>query len=140
MAMGDKLRQTFLAAKLPEPQLRPEARIGGGAAYTGYDEIASVVRSLLPLILKFAIATAAEVEVDAIIAQGSEAGGQGLLAGVGMLALLPQVVDAVRPIPALATGSIADGRGLAAAVLHGAQGVNIGTRFLASTEASAALA
>ena len=77
--------------------------------------------------------TAADRGVDVLIAQGSEAGGFG--GTVGALALLPQVVDAVAPLPVLASGGIADGRGLAAALLLGAQGANIGTRFLASTEA-----
>jgi enoyl-[acyl-carrier protein] reductase II len=80
---------------------------------------------------------AAERGVDVIIAQGSEAGGQGLAQGVGTLALIPQVVDAISPLPVLAAGGIADGRGLAAALVLGAQGANIGTRFLASEEASA---
>lgn len=76
----------------------------------------------------------AEHGVDLIIAQGSEAGGfVGPIAG---LALIPQVVDAVSPIPVVAAGGIADGRGLAAALVLGAQGINIGTRFLASTEAT----
>jgi nitronate monooxygenase/enoyl-[acyl-carrier protein] reductase II len=79
---------------------------------------------------------ARELGVDAIIAQGSEAGGQGPVLGVGAMALIPQVVDAVRPLPVLAAGGIADGRGLAAALALGAQGVNIGTRFLATPEAS----
>src|ERR671929_1066649 len=60
-----------------------------------------------------------------------------MAAGVGALALIPQVADAVAPIPVLAAGGIADGRGLAAALVLGAQGANIGTRFLASEEASA---
>ncbi|HEY7124592.1 MAG TPA: nitronate monooxygenase [Ktedonobacterales bacterium] len=77
---------------------------------------------------------AAERNVDVIIAQGSEAGGFGGV--VSSLALLPQVVDAVSPIPVLAAGGIADGRGLAAALVLGAQGINIGTRFLASVEAT----
>jgi nitronate monooxygenase/enoyl-[acyl-carrier protein] reductase II len=76
---------------------------------------------------------AAEAGADAIIAQGSEAGGFG--GTVTSLVLLPQVVDAVAPLPVLAAGGIADGRGLAAALLLGGQGANIGTRFLASTEA-----
>ena len=80
---------------------------------------------------------AAEQSVDVIIAQGSEAGGQGMALGVGAMALLPQVVDAVDPVPVLAAGGIADGRGLAAALVLGAQGANVGTRFLASEEASA---
>jgi enoyl-[acyl-carrier protein] reductase II len=80
---------------------------------------------------------AADLGVDVIIAQGSEAGGQGMALGVGAMALLPQVADAVDPIPALAAGGVADGRGLAAALVLGAQGANVGTRFLASKEASA---
>lgn len=80
---------------------------------------------------------AAALEVDVIIAQGSEAGGQGLAAGTGAMALVPQVADAVDPIPVVVAGGVADGRGLAAALTLGAQGANIGTRFLASEEASA---
>jgi len=76
---------------------------------------------------------AAEREVDVIIAQGSEAGGFG--GTVAALALVPQVVDAVSPIPVVAAGGIADGRGLAAALVLGAQGINVGTRFLATREA-----
>ena len=80
---------------------------------------------------------AAELGVDVVIAQGVEAGGQGIAAGVGTMALVPQVVDAVAPIPVLAAGGIADGRGLAAALALGAAGANLGTRFLACEEASA---
>jgi nitronate monooxygenase/enoyl-[acyl-carrier protein] reductase II len=70
---------------------------------------------------------------DIIVAQGHEAGGY---AGtVTTLALVPQVVDAVAPLPVVAAGGIADGRGLAAAMMLGAVGVNLGTRFLASREA-----
>jgi enoyl-[acyl-carrier protein] reductase II len=71
--------------------------------------------------------------VDLIVAQGSEAGGY---AGdsVSTLALVPQVVDAVDPIPVIAAGGIADGRGVAAALALGAAGVNLGTRFLATKE------
>jgi nitronate monooxygenase/enoyl-[acyl-carrier protein] reductase II len=77
--------------------------------------------------------TAVEGGVDVIIAQGGEAGGfGGRIAG---LVLVPQVVDAVHPIPVVAAGGIADGRGLAAALCLGAQAVNIGTRFLATPEA-----
>jgi enoyl-[acyl-carrier protein] reductase II len=79
---------------------------------------------------------AAALGVDVVIAQGSEAGGQGMAGGVGAMALVPQVVDAVAPIPVLAAGGVADGRGLAAALVLGAAGANVGTRFLASEEAS----
>lgn len=72
--------------------------------------------------------------LDAVVAQGTEAGGHtGRVAGI---ALIPQVVDAVK-IPVIAAGSIVDGRGLAAALTLGAQGVWMGTRFIASTEAHA---
>jgi enoyl-[acyl-carrier protein] reductase II len=76
---------------------------------------------------------AAESGADVIIAQGGEAGGFGGF--VSTMTLVPQVVDAVAPTPVVAAGGIADGRGLAAAIVLGAQGVNIGTRFLAATEA-----
>jgi enoyl-[acyl-carrier protein] reductase II len=76
---------------------------------------------------------AAERGVDVIIAQGSEAGGFG--GTVAAFALVPQVIDAVSPIPVVAAGGIADGRGLAAALVLGAQGINVGTRFLATGEA-----
>jgi enoyl-[acyl-carrier protein] reductase II len=72
--------------------------------------------------------------LDAVIAQGGEAGGHtGRVAG---MALIPQIVDAV-DIPVIAAGSIVDGRGLVAALALGAQGVWIGTRFIASSEAHA---
>jgi nitronate monooxygenase/enoyl-[acyl-carrier protein] reductase II len=77
---------------------------------------------------------AAQKGVDAIIAQGSEAGGMG--GTISTMVLLPQVVDAVHPLPVIAAGGIADGRGLAAALVLGAQGANCGTRFLASKEAA----
>lgn len=76
---------------------------------------------------------AAERGVDIVIAQGGEAGGYGGV--IGALALIPQVVDAVAPLPVVAAGGMFDGRGLAAALLLGAVGVNLGTRFLASKEA-----
>jgi len=72
---------------------------------------------------------------DIVVAQGTEAGGH--TGEVGGLALIPQVVDAVK-IPVLAAGGIADGRGLVAALALGAQGVVIGTRFIATSEAQAA--
>ena len=76
---------------------------------------------------------AAERGVDVIIAQGGEAGGYA--GSVSTMALVPQVVDAVSPIPVVAAGGIFDGRGIAAALMLGAVGVNLGTRFLASKEA-----
>jgi NAD(P)H-dependent flavin oxidoreductase YrpB (nitropropane dioxygenase family) len=69
---------------------------------------------------------------DVIIAQGTEAGGH--VGWMATMALTPMVVDAVAPIPVLAAGGIADGRGLAAALALGADGVLLGTRFLATNE------
>ena len=76
---------------------------------------------------------AAERGVDIIVAQGADGGGYCGI--VGTMALVPQVVDAVKPIPVVAAGGIADGRGIAAAFMLGAEGVNVGTRFLATREA-----
>ena len=76
---------------------------------------------------------AAEAGADAICAQGTEGGGHvGLM---GTLALVPQVVAAVAPVPVIAAGGIATGEGLAAALALGAEGVLVGTRFLATPEA-----
>jgi enoyl-[acyl-carrier protein] reductase II len=69
---------------------------------------------------------------DVIIAQGGEAGGNG--GWVGTIVIVPQVVEVAGDVPVVAAGGIADGRGLAAALALGAQGVCMGTRFLASTE------
>jgi enoyl-[acyl-carrier protein] reductase II len=69
---------------------------------------------------------------DIIVVQGSEAGGYGQW--VSALPLVPQIVDAMKPIPVLAAGGIADGRGMAAALVLGAEGVLMGTRFLVSVE------
>jgi nitronate monooxygenase len=69
---------------------------------------------------------------DFIVAQGSEAGGHGAVRAT--LPLVPAVVDAVAPVPVLAAGGIADGRGVAAALMLGAHGAMIGTRFSAASE------
>lgn len=73
---------------------------------------------------------------DAIIAEGFEAGGHNGRDEITTLVLIPQVVDAVS-IPVIAAGGIADGRGIAAAMCLGAEGVQLGTRFLATQESSA---
>ena len=74
--------------------------------------------------------------VDAVVAEGFEAGGHNGRDEITTLALIPQVVDAVK-IPVIAAGGIADGRGIAAAMALGAKGVQMGTRFLATQESSA---
>lgn len=74
----------------------------------------------------------AEAGADLIVAQGTEGGGH--VGWIGLSVLLPMVVDAVSPTPVIAAGGIADGRGLAAALAYGAEGVLLGTRFLATRE------
>ena len=76
---------------------------------------------------------AAAAGADIIIAQGRDAGGHSGTTR-GTMGLVPAVVDAVAPIPVVAAGGIADGRGLAAALALGAAGVSMGTRFTASRE------
>jgi len=74
----------------------------------------------------------AEAGADVIIAQGSEGGGH--VSWMASIVLTPMVADAVAPVPVLAAGGFADGRGLAAAIALGADGILLGTRFLASDE------
>jgi nitronate monooxygenase len=75
-----------------------------------------------------------EDRVDVIVAQGFDAGGH--TGNIGTLAVVPQIVDAVKPIPVAAAGGIADGRGLVAALALGAEGVWCGSMFLLSPEAT----
>ncbi len=71
---------------------------------------------------------------DIVIAQGTEGGGH--TGRIATMALVPQVVDAIAPIPVVAAGGIADGRGLVAALSLGACGIWLGTRFVATKEAN----
>jgi nitronate monooxygenase len=77
---------------------------------------------------------AAEIGCDLIVAQGIEAGGH-VRGTIGLLSLLSEVLDAVPAIPVLAAGGIGSGRAMAAALAAGADGVRVGTRFVASDEA-----
>ncbi len=87
---------------------------------------------VIPVVPSVALAKRMERSgADAVIAEGTESGGH-----IGMnttMCLVPQVVDAVN-IPVIAAGGIADGRGVAAAFMLGAEGVQVGTRFLATEE------
>jgi NAD(P)H-dependent flavin oxidoreductase YrpB (nitropropane dioxygenase family) len=74
--------------------------------------------------------------VDVIVAQGHDAGGHN--SPIGTMALIPQVVDAVAPIPVLGAGGISDGRGVAAVLMLGAEGAWVGSAFLATHEAGIA--
>lgn len=79
---------------------------------------------------------AVDAGVDAVIAQGIEAGGH-VRGTTSIWELLPAIVTAVAPTPVLASGGIGDGAGIARALRLGAQGVSLGTRFVASDEANA---
>jgi enoyl-[acyl-carrier protein] reductase II len=87
---------------------------------------------VIPVIPSCAIARKVERSgADAVVAEGTESGGH--VGELTTMALVPQVVDSVS-IPVIAAGGIADGRGIAAAFSLGADGVQIGTRFICSTE------
>jgi nitronate monooxygenase len=78
---------------------------------------------------------ALDAGADVIVAQGTEAGGHGARRGRSTLPFVPVVADLAGPVPVLAAGGIADGRGVAAALALGAAGALIGTRFQATAEA-----
>ena len=76
---------------------------------------------------------AVEAGADVIVAQGAEGGGH--VGSMATFVIVPMIVSAVAPVPVLAAGGIVDGRGLAASLALGAEGVLLGTRFLATPEA-----
>jgi enoyl-[acyl-carrier protein] reductase II len=87
---------------------------------------------VMPVVASVAMAKLMErAGADAVVAEGMESGGH--IGSTTTMALVPQVADAVA-IPVVAAGGIADGRGLAAAFMLGAEGVQLGTRFVASAE------
>lgn len=88
---------------------------------------------VIPVVASVALAKRMErCGADALVAEGTEAGGH--IGENTTMVLVPQIADAVS-IPVIAAGGIADGRGMAAAFMLGAKGVQIGTRFVASQEA-----
>ncbi len=87
---------------------------------------------VIPVVASVALAKLMERGgADAVVAEGTESGGH--IGSTTTMALVPQVVDAVS-IPVIAAGGIADGRGFAAAFMLGAEGVQLGTRFVVATE------
>lgn len=87
---------------------------------------------VIPVVSSVALAKRMErCGADAVVAEGCESGGH--VGESTTMTLVPQVVDSVQ-IPVIAAGGIADGRGMAAALMLGAEGIQMGTRFVASTE------
>ncbi|MCL2855830.1 MAG: nitronate monooxygenase [Defluviitaleaceae bacterium] len=105
----------------------------GAGAPTKYMEAFNVAGvKVIPVVPSVAIAKKMEkIGAAAVVAEGMEAGGH--IGKLTTMALVPQVVDAVS-IPVIAAGGIADGRGVAASFMLGAEGVQIGTRFLVAKE------
>ncbi|MBS3982434.1 MAG: enoyl-[acyl-carrier-protein] reductase FabK [Dethiobacter sp.] len=90
---------------------------------------------VIPVVSSVALAKRLErLGVDAMIAEGLEAGGH--IGELTTMVLVPQIVDAVK-VPVIAAGGIADGRGVAAALALGAEGVQLGTRFIVADECTA---
>lgn len=108
------------------------ATVGGGISNIDISELKGAGLIVVPVVSSVASARYSErLGVDAIVAEGTEAGGH--IGRITTMALVPQVVDNVK-IPVVAAGGIAEGRGLAAALALGAQGVQIGTRFICAEE------
>ena len=106
--------------------------IGGGNAGPYLGPLRRAGIRVIPVVASVALARrVARQGVDALIAEGMESGGH--IGDVSTMTLVPQVVDAVG-LPVIAAGGIADGRGLAAALALGAGGIQMGTRFICTTE------
>ncbi len=105
---------------------------GAGSPGKYIERLKAAGIKIIPVVPSVALARRMEgLGVDALIAEGTEAGGH--IGELTTMALVPQVIDAVN-IPVVAAGGIADGRGAAAAFMLGACGIQVGTRFLVATE------
>lgn len=112
----------------------PIVTTGAGNPAKYIEQLKEVGTIVIPVIPSCAIARKVEKSgADAIVAEGTESGGH--VGEITTMALVPQVVDSVT-IPVIAAGGIADGRGFAAALALGAEGIQMGTRFICSTECS----
>jgi enoyl-[acyl-carrier protein] reductase II len=132
-AFSDQCLQVILEEKVPV------AVLAGSGPKEYADRLKKEQVKVLFRPLRPNITTALEAEeagVDVLIAVGFEAGGHAGYDRIPTLVLIPQIVDAVR-IPVVAGGGIVDGRGMAAALALGAQGIFMGTRFVATPECSA---
>ncbi len=110
----------------------PVVTTGGGNPGKHMEKLKSAGIKVIPVVSSVALARRMErLGVDAIIAEGAESGGH--IGEMSTMCLVPMVADAVN-VPVIAAGGIADGRGFMAAMALGAQGVQIGTRFICARE------
>lgn len=110
----------------------PVVTTGAGNPAPWLEKLKEAGCRVFPVVASVALAVRlARMGVDGLIAEGTEAGGH--VGDITTMALVPQVADAV-DLPVLAAGGIADGRGVAAALALGAQGVQMGTRFVCASE------
>jgi len=110
----------------------PVVTTGAGMPGKVLERLKPLGTIVVPLIASAALAErVAKHGADAVVAEGSEAGGH--IGEITTMSLVPQIADIV-DIPVIAAGGIADGRGMAAAFALGAEGVQVGTRFVCSTE------
>ncbi|NLB84154.1 MAG: enoyl-[acyl-carrier-protein] reductase FabK [Synergistaceae bacterium] len=112
----------------------PIVTTGAGSPGRVIDRLKSLGTVIVPVIASVAQARRVEKQgADAVVAEGMEAGGH--IGELTTMVMIPQVVDSVK-IPVIAAGGIADGRGVAAAFALGAEGVQVGTRFICCEEST----
>jgi enoyl-[acyl-carrier protein] reductase II len=110
----------------------PVVTSGAGSPGSYIDALHEAGIIILPVVSSVALARRLERQgADGVIVEGQESGGH--IGDISTMPLIPQVVDAV-DVPVIAAGGVADGRGLAAALALGAAGVQMGTRFIFTTE------
>ncbi|MEH7177508.1 NAD(P)H-dependent flavin oxidoreductase [Neobacillus vireti] len=133
-AIGDHGRSFTHMLQVAVDEEVPVISMTGGNPTPIFNELAGVdVKKLVLVASKKQAIKAEKLGADAVMVVGQEGGGHLGRDDVGTMVLVPQVVDAVS-IPVIASGGIGDGRGLLAALALGAEGIEMGTRFIATEE------